>query len=93
MDITAKFIKRMYENESLEKKLESNRDFERELEKHSELPSNNCLISFESIRVCRTDAIERFRTDQTTEDDLPEIAAFEKYSVVFPNGRSKQLLG
>ena len=43
VDITAKVIKKMYENESLEKKLESDRNFERELEKHSELPSNNCL--------------------------------------------------
>ncbi len=56
VDITAKVIKKMYENESLEKKLESDRNFERELEKHSELPSNNCLISFKSIRVCRTSA-------------------------------------
>ena len=43
VDITAKVIKKMYENESLEKKLESDRNFERELEKNSELPSNNCL--------------------------------------------------
>jgi len=56
VDITAKVIKKMYENESLEKKLESDRDFERELEKHSELPSNNCFISFKSIRICRTSA-------------------------------------
>lgn len=78
VDITAKVIKKMYENESLEMELESDRNFERELEKHSELPSNNCLISFKSIRVCRTSAsgdtsaietgaIERFRTDQMTE--------------------------
>ena len=40
-----------------------------------------------------TGAIERFRTDQMTEDDLPQIAALGKYSVVFPDGRSKQLLG
>ena len=43
VDITAKVIKKMYENESLEKKLESDRNSERELEKNSELPSNNCL--------------------------------------------------
>ena len=49
-DITAKVIKKMYENESLEKKLESDRNFQRESEKHSELPSNNCLISFASSR-------------------------------------------
>lgn len=49
-DITAKVIKKMYENESLEKKLESDRNFERESEKHSKLPSNNCLISFKSSR-------------------------------------------
>ena len=49
-DITVKVIKKMYENESLEKKLESDRNFQRESEKHSELPSNNCLISFKPSR-------------------------------------------
>lgn len=56
VDITAKVIKKMYENESLEKKLESDSDFERELEKHSELHPNNCLTSLKSIRVYRTSA-------------------------------------
>jgi hypothetical protein len=45
VDITARVIKKMYEKQYLEKKVESDRNFERELEKHSELPSNNCLIS------------------------------------------------
>ena len=49
-DITAKVIKKMYENESLEKKLESDRNFQRESEIHSELPSNNGLISFKLSR-------------------------------------------
>ncbi len=40
-----------------------------------------------------TVAIERLRTRQMTEDDLPRIAALEKYSVIFPDGSSKHLLG
>ena len=36
-----------------------------------------------------TGAIDRFRTGQMTEDDLPQIAALEKYRVVFPDGSSK----
>jgi hypothetical protein len=40
-----------------------------------------------------TGAIERFRTGQMTEDDIPQIAALGKYRVVFPDGSSKQLLG
>ncbi len=56
VDITAKVIKKMYENETLEKKLESDRNFERELEKHSKLPSNICPISLKPTRACRTSA-------------------------------------
>ncbi len=40
-----------------------------------------------------TGAIERFRTGQMTEDDVPQIAVLGKYSVEFPDGSSKQLLG
>lgn len=40
-----------------------------------------------------TGAIERLRTGQMTEDDLPQIAALGKYRVVFPDGSSKPLLG
>ncbi|KAF6222258.1 hypothetical protein HO133_001344 [Letharia lupina] len=85
-DITAKVIKKMYENESLEKKLESDRNFERESEKHK-------LRHPEMYSAIETGAIERFRTGQMTEDDLPQIAALGKYRVVFPDGSSKPLLG
>ena len=54
VDITAKVIKYMYENESLEKKLESDRVYEREWAKHSELPSNSCFISSNQFVFSRT---------------------------------------
>lgn len=104
VDITAKVIKHMYENESLEKKLESDRVYEREWANHSELPSiavlslliNLCFLELrypDIYSAIETGAIERLRTRQTTEDDLPRIAALEKYRVIFPDGSSKPLLG
>lgn len=107
VDITAKVIKKMYENESLEKNLESDRNFE--ISKGSWRNTVSCpqttvlsllnhpvfveLLHPETYSAIETGAIERFRIDQMTEDDLPQIAAVEKYSAVFPDGGSKQLLG
>ncbi|KFY69204.1 hypothetical protein V496_00435 [Pseudogymnoascus sp. VKM F-4515 (FW-2607)] len=85
-DITAKFIKHMYENESLEKKLESDRVYEREWAKHK-------LRYPDIYSAIETGAIERLRTRQMKEDDLPRIVALERYSVILPDGSSKHLLG
>jgi hypothetical protein len=104
VDITARVIKYMYENKSLEKKLESDGVYEREWARHSELPSKCCLISFSQFvflelqypdiyTAIETGAIERLRTRQMTEDDLSRIAALDKYIVIFPDGSIKHLLG
>ncbi|KAF8850644.1 hypothetical protein BDZ45DRAFT_751513 [Acephala macrosclerotiorum] len=86
VDLTTKVLKKMYENEMLEKKIESDKAFDRELEKHN-------LQHPEIHSAIETGALERFRTGQMTGEDIPQIEALRKYKIEFPDGSIKQLLG
>lgn len=85
-DIAAKVIQKMYENMSLEKKLESDRMYERAEEE----PKRRHPDLYTAVE---TGAIERLRTGQMTENDMSQIALLLKYKVVFPDGTFKGLLG
>jgi len=86
VDLTAKILIEMYGNKTLEERIESDKEFKREMEKHK-------LKHPELYLATETGAIERFRTGQMTEDDIPHIMALRKYVVHFPDGSSKPLLG